>query len=671
MHVSGIRPSLHSATGRTFRRHTPSRTLHERHDTLVFVREFGRLSPAFSTGLSMSRSEPDAASSGGIGVSTALTVLAGFLAFQPIRMAIERLTVDSTGPGVAGSNPELLSVAVASSVLAFVASWCALVALRSRRGTQRMLARIAADATRIAMGERAVSVAAGTRAFSPIADALNRLASLGESAEALLVDRDRQLAVLRGHLRVGYWETDAGGRFQRLEFETSWQAVDRPALVGCTQFEHAAPLDGSAWRKALEALAARRPFGDLVLERTLSDGRTIRVVETGEPRFHDGEFVGFCGTVRRLGAEATALDSAARTALETASEAALLLARAPWPAPVVWMNAAACTLLGQSAKDNQEAIGALFGLGDTEDKRALDEAIRARRPLRRRVRLRDRYGETCEALARLEPIDDGSMRTILLLDTEAAELLALRNTRGEAEALRPRVRQLEMQLRQLEAFSWSVSHDLRAPLRVIDGFARIVLEDHGSQLDSAGRTDLGRVLAASARMERMIDALSTLSRLSNQPLVSTPVELDRLATEILATLARQEPSRVVRVSCEPGLRAEGDPALLRILLQNLLDNAWKYSSKRPEARIRFDAHRDERGRTVYCVADNGVGFDAMQADRLFGAFQRLHANEDYPGTGIGLAVARRIVERHGGSIWAESTPGDGCRFYFTLGGSRS
>lgn len=615
----------------------------------------------------MSRSEPDAATSGGIGVSTALTVLAGFLAFQPIRMAIERLAADSAGSGVGGSDPALLSVTIASSVLAFVASWCALVACRSRRRTQRELARVTADASRIAMGERRVAVAAGTHEFSSIADALNRLASLGESAEALLVDRDRQLTVLRGHLRAGYWETDANGRFQRMEFEPSWPSADRPALLGCTQFEHASPLDTAAWRAALEAMATRRPFADLVLERTLADGRTVRVIESGEPRYRDGVFVGFCGTLRRLGTDAGSLDAAARTVLETAGKAALLLARAPWPAPVIWMNEAARRLLGHFGQERTDALDVLFGPGETADASALDEAICARRPLRRPVSLRDRYGATCEAIARLEPIEDGSMRTMLLLDIDAAELHALRTARSEAEALRPRVRQLEVQLRQLEAFSWSVSHDLRAPLRVIDGFARIVLEDHGSQLDDAGRTDLGRVLAASSRMEQMIDALAKLSRLSNQPIQWAPVDLDRIAAEIVASLTQQEPARVVRFSCAPSLRAEGDPALLRILLQNLLDNAWKYTAKNPEAQIRFDARKDERERTVYCVSDNGVGFDMAQADRLFGAFQRLHANDDYPGTGIGLAVVQRIVERHGGSIRAESSPGAGCRVFFRLG----
>ena len=218
-----------------------------------------------------------------------------------------------------------------------------------------------------------------------------------------------------------------------------------------------------------------------------------------------------------------------------------------------------------------------------------------------------------------------------------------------------------------EAFSYTVSHDLRAPLRVVTGFATILKEDSAHQLDRVGRDHLERVLGAAARMDRMIDALLALAKLSSQPLERHNVDLSRLAEFIVDDLRREQPARAVEVRIEPNLSAQGDPALLRVLLENLLGNAWKYSAKCEQAHLEFgSAHLD--GRRVFVVRDNGAGFDMRVADRLFGAFQRLHSASDFDGSGVGLASARRIVRRHGGDIWAEAEVGRGARFYFTLAG---
>ncbi len=217
------------------------------------------------------------------------------------------------------------------------------------------------------------------------------------------------------------------------------------------------------------------------------------------------------------------------------------------------------------------------------------------------------------------------------------------------------------------SFSYTVSHDLRAPIRVIEGFTRILKEDYGRVLDRIGNDHLDRVLAAGARMNSMIDALLGLARLSTQPLARQPVNLSQVALYVVEDLRRQAPQRQVQVHIEPGLSAQGDPTLLRMVLENLLGNAWKYSSKCDAAVITF--HRVQRDDTwVYEVRDNGAGFDMRSADRLFGVFQRLHGAHDFPGTGVGLASVRRIVRRHGGQIWADSQPGAGARFQFTLGG---
>lgn len=218
-----------------------------------------------------------------------------------------------------------------------------------------------------------------------------------------------------------------------------------------------------------------------------------------------------------------------------------------------------------------------------------------------------------------------------------------------------------------ESFSYTVSHDLRAPLRVVEGFARILKEDYGRVLDRIGNDHLDRVMGAAARMNSMIDSLLSLAQLSAQPLSRQPVNLSQLAGFVLEELMRSGPDRQVSVHIQPHMLAQGDPTLLRMVLENLLGNAWKYSSKRAQAQIRFEALQ-ESGQWIYRVSDNGAGFDMRFADRLFGVFQRLHSASDFQGTGVGLASVRRIVRRHGGEIWAESEVGEGARFYFTLAG---
>ncbi len=218
---------------------------------------------------------------------------------------------------------------------------------------------------------------------------------------------------------------------------------------------------------------------------------------------------------------------------------------------------------------------------------------------------------------------------------------------------------------EAEQFSMTVSHDLRAPIRVVEGFTRIVKEDYGQLLDRVGNDHLDRVLGAAARMNQMIDALLTLARLSTQPLARQPVNLSQLAQYVVEDLRRQTPERAADVEIEPGLTAQGDPTLLRLVLENLLGNAWKYTGRCARAHIVLRAVT-QAGQRHFEVQDNGAGFDMRSADRLFGLFQRLHSANDFPGHGVGLASVRRIVQRHGGTIWAEAEPGRGACFHFTL-----
>jgi signal transduction histidine kinase len=217
-----------------------------------------------------------------------------------------------------------------------------------------------------------------------------------------------------------------------------------------------------------------------------------------------------------------------------------------------------------------------------------------------------------------------------------------------------------------ESFSYTVSHDLRAPVRVVEGFTKILKEDYGRLLDRIGNDHLDRVLGAAARMNCMIDALLALSQLSTQPLARQPVNLSQLAGYIADDLRRQSPERRVSVHIEPELHVQGDPTLLRVALENLLGNAWKYTGKCREPQIWFGRDTLQTG-CVFTMRDNGAGFDMRFADRLFGVFQRLHSASDFQGTGIGLASVRRIVRRHGGDIWAEGEVDRGATFRFTLG----
>lgn len=221
--------------------------------------------------------------------------------------------------------------------------------------------------------------------------------------------------------------------------------------------------------------------------------------------------------------------------------------------------------------------------------------------------------------------------------------------------------------RELESFSAAVSHDLRAPVRSIDGFSRALLEDYAGALDEQGQDYLRRICAATRRMAEMIDALLLLSRVTRAELQRGAVDLSAMARAVAAELQRQEPARQVAFVIAEGLTATGDARLVRLVVENLLSNAWKFTAKQPAAEIAFGALAPPEGPPVFFVRDNGTGFDMAYADKLFGAFQRLHGASEFPGTGIGLATVQRIVHRHGGRIWAEGTVDQGATFYFTLG----
>jgi two-component system, NtrC family, sensor kinase len=275
-----------------------------------------------------------------------------------------------------------------------------------------------------------------------------------------------------------------------------------------------------------------------------------------------------------------------------------------------------------------------------------------------------------QAQIRRKQFEDENRRIreqLLRSELAAAEGRAAREL---AEAKAGLVEELEYKNQELEAFSYSVSHDLRAPLRAIDGFSQALLEDYTERLDETGRNYLSRIRAAAQRMGQLIDDMLLLSRVGRAQLERESVDLSGMAQAVTDELRRQDPDRRVVLEIQPELVTRADRGLMRVLLDNLLGNAWKFTARTADARIDFKMQEHETGK-VFFVQDNGAGFDMAHAGTLFQPFRRLHAVADFPGSGIGLATVRRIVDRHGGRIWAEGTVGHGATVFFTIPPSRS
>lgn len=228
-----------------------------------------------------------------------------------------------------------------------------------------------------------------------------------------------------------------------------------------------------------------------------------------------------------------------------------------------------------------------------------------------------------------------------------------------------RTRQLEAANRELEAFAYAVSHDLRAPLRSMSGFSQILQETAPAGLDEKSRHYLQRIQDASLRMSGLIEDLLNLSRIGRSELTARPISLSQIAGEAAASMRERYPAREVHLEIAPGMDVNADPRLLRIALENLLSNAWKYTARTSQAQVNVGTQASEHG-PVYFVRDNGIGFDMKYADKLFVPFQRLHPETEFPGSGIGLVTIQRIIARHGGRIWADAKPDEGATFYFTL-----
>jgi signal transduction histidine kinase len=485
-------------------------------------------------------------------------------------------------------------------------------------------------------------------------------------------------------LQTAYtWRTDAEHRLLHWTAPTA-DAVAAPARPAA---EVTIPLLNGPLAEALGALTRpERPFANVLLQADAGPVSRWRV--WGEPLFDaQGRFQGCRGVAMSTRAD-DAVAAVQHTLSETLRAAALplLLAHAEsGPETLAWvvsqLNPAAAALwpqarAGQDLTDLLQELQTPAGAAPaTSERGTVCSVLQAALPA-----LKPGASVDCGGwrLTRLAPTAEA--HPTLLLAATAAGLVGspapapeaentkpdtARNAPAAAAGHAPADKPVDNSTAESDNFSFTLSHDLRAPIRVVEGFTRIVKEDYGRLLDRVGNDHLDRVLGAAARMNLMIDALLTLARLSSQPLAHQPVNLTQLAQFVVDDLRRHHPERQARVNIEAGLTAVGDPTLLRLVLENLLGNAWKYSAR--SAATHIDFRREAvNGQPVFVVRDQGAGFDMRSADRLFGLFQRLHSANDFPGTGVGLASVRRIVRRHGGEIWAEAEPGRGAAFHFTL-----
>lgn len=439
----------------------------------------------------------------------------------------------------------------------------------------------------------------------------------------------RQELRLRDRLEQAYlWRSDAANQLQQVQ------------APGGTLLEHSEALPQALATLLSPILRARQPFDETALLQPPPPGASRRWRVTGEPAFDaSGRFQGYVGQARPVQAEE-------RAQLLQRSLGSLMLAQQDfalvwdegegpvlqWLGPALqaaWPGAVAGTPLA-------DCLGGLPPAMATAVRAALAEEPGTLAPAR--TELGGWWLQRFEAGPETPALWLGRLPAVGPASAAGAEA---------------------------EQFSMTLSHDLRAPIRVVEGFTRIVKEDYGRLLDRVGNDHLDRVLGAAARMNLMIDALLNLARLSTQPLARQPVNLSQLAQYIVEDLRRSAPERQADVEIQPGLVAQGDPTLLRLVLENLLGNAWKYSARCQRTNIALRCV-NQGGLRVFEVQDNGAGFDMRSADRLFGLFQRLHSANDFAGHGVGLASVKRIVQRHGGDIWAESEPGRGASFHFTL-----
>ena len=480
------------------------------------------------------------------------------------------------------------------------------------------------------------------------------------------------------------WKTDAQHRYVHITAGLQEHSrIDPLEFLGHTPWELDCGDTSAQSRDACRASLAQQAPLSLTLCRRDSTGRHRYLELVGRPLYHDGSFAGYHGIGRdithRVESDQSLRENQVRyrELIESVNE---IIFRTDESGRLTFLNRGWETITGYTLKESLDT--ALVDHFHPDDRTAawhqISLVLRQELPVwSAQLRLLTQNGEIRWVEATAHRVDRGNEGDTAprglagtLFDISARKIaeMTLRNINRELEArVRARTAELEASNRELEAFSYSVSHDLRAPLRAIDGFARILEEELGAHLEPDVREHIGRIRKAGMRMSHLIDDLIKLAQLARHSLQRETFDLSELAIQIIDELRKNEPDQCVEVEITRDLIVTADRGLMQLALQNLLGNAWKFSSRNTVAHISLTAKRD-LGQRVFCITDDGVGFDMTFASNLFRAFHRLHRSTDFPGSGIGLATTYRIIERHGGQIWAKSKPGEGASFYFTLGG---
>ena len=617
----------------------------------------------------------------------------------------ERVLRNAAGPlgrlGIAFSEAPL--IALHDHVQNLALGWSAgglllimIISLLSAHVLTHRLERVTHAASAVAKGDL------GARAEVPGNDEIAELGSVFDGMVASiqierkrLAEREQYLALTLDSIGDGVIVTDAEGRITRMnlvaESLTGWRADEADGLALPEVFHIINALDRQPVANPVDKILENQHIVGLANHTVLIDrqGGEHQIADSGAPIIDaQGNVLGVILVFRDVTDE-YAQQAALAMSQKMLNEAQRISHVGSWELEPAQNHLRWSEETYRIFELNPQALDHLSGqlLFDAhidhfratihpDDLASLDEAytssVRNHRPFESEHRLlmpdgRIKYvherGETFYA-------SDGTpLRSIGTVQDVTERVLIEQELGAYRDSLEERVRERTAELlaanEELEAFAYTVSHDLRAPLRAIHGFGQILMEDYAAKLDDEGRNYLDRVCANTKRMGELIDDLLSLARIGRHQLEISAVSLSVLSQEIGKALQRQEPERRVRFDIEPDVTVHGDISLLRILLENLLGNAWKYTSRCAEAQIRFGTLR-ENGQRVFFVRDNGVGFDDQYAHQLYQPFQRLHKSHEFEGTGIGLATVQRIVQRHGGRIWAEARPDEGATFYFTL-----
>ncbi len=513
-------------------------------------------------------------------------------------------------------------------------------------------------------------------------------AAIGYRIGHLRTKRQQDTQAKRAHMRASLidlasdwtWRTDHNHRYLAISrgFH-GCTGLDPATLIGRSPWDLAGPATESVdWEPYRASLKEQEKITHTFPLRG-ADGHIRHFELIGQPLLRNGLFAGYHGIGRDITEQVTtarALHKSQQRYSEMVESVNEVIFRSDTEGRLTFLNSFWRTVSGYRVDQALgKSLASFLHPDDCASAQAhFADVIAGRQPeCRCELRLRTRKGEIRWIEAAGRPIVDvdeaplGIAGTLSDISSRKVAELTLKNVNQDLEArVHQRTAELEASNQELEAFSYSVSHDLRAPLRAIDGFARILEEELADRLDDDSRGHINRIRKATQRMAHLTDALIELARLTREPLRKETFDLSAMAVQIMDELRAGEPARVVELEIGQGLMVTADRVLVLVLLENLLHNAWKFSAREPVTRITFRAGR-ENGQRVFCIEDNGAGFDMAFAANLFRPFHRLHSASEFSGTGIGLATVQRIIQRHGGMIWAYSNPGDGARFCFTLG----